>query len=87
MAADFSVSLSPCPFTISCLYPRTHSAVRYSINSRRKQAKTRYVGASSAGTTLSSELLGRQVALQVKRMEMKTLGKKIGEGVIKERKY
>jgi hypothetical protein len=36
---------------------------------------------------LSNELGGRLVALQVKRMEMKTLDKKIGERGIKKREY
>jgi hypothetical protein len=36
---------------------------------------------------LSGELEERLVALQVKRMEMKTLERKPGEGGVKEREY
>jgi hypothetical protein len=36
---------------------------------------------------LSGELEGRLVALQVKRMEMKTLGRKPVEGGVKEIEY
>ena len=96
MVADFSVSLPAIlKFHVSTR-ARTHnhthtqhSPVQHTLKAQPRTVlvQWRQICRQSVGATLSSELGGRNVALQVKRMEMKTLDRKIGEGGIKKREY